>query len=286
VPRPETPRRLSVGVCVLSELAGIVLAFVVSSATVYSAPNVPSEVASPPTLDRFLGAARSAERVTITAEIAQMDAALKAYKERFGSYPPSDFSKLDDTESPQYKALLGHIEHTFPRCNGESEIAAIRKFGVKSPAQALFFWLRGFHADPVHPISGLVNEPNGNMPFFSFDKGRLKYPAGEKACPVYLPDGGGDAPYVFFSAVSYGKQAPFNADYKQGGRGIAKPYRADNADGGGFINPKSFQIISAGADGDYGGGKGSFPSGAGYEAGDKDNLANFSPRTLGDAIPR
>ena len=229
---------------------------------------------------------RQSKENTIIAEIAMMDSAFKAYKERYGSYPPSDFTKLDDAESPQHLAVVLHLAHSFPRCNTESELAAIKKLGVKSPAQALCFWLRGFSSDTEHPISKLLDDPKDNHPFFYLDKARLKYPAGEKSCPVYLPEGGGDAPYVYFSSVSYATQAPFNAAFKQGGKGIARPYRLDKGESGEFANPKSFQIISAGIDGNYGSGKGSFPSGAGYEAGDKDNLTNFALTSLGDAIPK
>lgn len=223
--------------------------------------------------------------VSTTVEIGTMEIAFKAYKERYGSYPPSDFTNLDDADSPQYKALYLHIAKAFPRCNVEAEIAAIKKFGVGSPAQSLCLWLRGFSDDPEHPISKLLDVQNANHPFFPFDPVRLRYPAGESGCPVYLPKGRGDAPYVFFSSVNYATQAPFTADVKQGGRGIARPYRADRPAKYEFMNPNSFQIVSAGADGDYGGGNGSYPSGDGYEAGDNDNLANFAPDTLRDAMP-
>jgi len=219
------------------------------------------------------------------AEISTIDAAFKAYKERYGSYPPSDFTHLDDPTSPQYKAIVAHIAKMFPRCDAAAVVAAIEKYGVKSPAQALCFWLGGFGPDAEHPVSGWLDDPNVDRTnYFAFDNARLRFPEGKTKCPVYLPPEGGDAPYVFFSSASYATQAPFNSDFNQGGKGTAKPYRADST-GGGFVNPNSFQIISAGRDGDYGGGTGSFPSGAGYVTGDKDNRTNFSLGTLDDAIP-
>ena len=181
--------------------------------------------------------------VRTIVEIDTMDTAFKAYKERYGSYPPSDFTNLDDgpvlstatlrhparrrchrgprsitlpppahhgqfrgghlfqikrqpsrlalmsrpekhpnaaaatiesaksslptrrtawpphwsfrlwpasarssgsfsaaaADSPQYNALYLHIAKAFPRCNVEAEIAAIKKFGVGSPAQRCAF---------------------------------------------------------------------------------------------------------------------------------------------------
>lgn len=220
-----------------------------------------------------------------TIEISTMDGAFKAYRERYGSYPPSDFTNLDDANSPQYHVLYQHLATAFPQCNVSAEIAAIKKLGGISPAQALYFWLNGFSADPRQPISKLLSNPGGNVPFYSFDPSRLRYPAGKKACPVYLSLCG-DAPYVFFSAVNYAAQPPFTDKFKQGGRGIARPYRIDGSPGYTFMNPNSFQIISAGPDGDFGGGNGSYPSGDGYESGDKDNLTNFSVSPLRNAIPR
>ena len=120
---------------------------------------------------------------------------------------------------------------------------------------------------------------------FEFDQTRFRYPAGKKAIPVYVPFDGHDAPYLYFSSANYATQSPFSEELNQGGRGTAKPYMSDKA-AGEFINPKSFQIISAGEDGDYGGGAGLFRSGAGYESGDWDNLTNFSDRNLGDSIPK
>jgi hypothetical protein len=165
--------------------------------------------------------------------------------------------------------------------------AAIRKLGITSPAQAVCFWLSGFCENPVHPVSGMQNGPSEKReaPLFDFDTARLRYPAGEETVPVYVPIDGQDAPYLYFSSVNYATQSPFSEVLKQGGRGTAKPCLSDKA-AGQFINPKSFQIISAGADGDFGGGAGSFPSGAGYQSGDNDNLTNLSDKTLADSIPR
>jgi hypothetical protein len=277
--------RLGIEIVALLGLAGAAALCVAEPPPVRNNSAEPAQAASPSLLERFLGARKKAAESAVLSEISQMDSAFKAYKERYGGYPPSDFNKLDDTQSPQYQALVRHIAHAFPHCDAMAEAAAVKKLGVKSPAQALCFWLQGLSPDPEHPVSKLLDDPTARIPMFNFEKARLKYPAGKKQCPVYVSEGGGDAPYVFFSHENYATQTPFNADFKQGGKGIARPYRSDNKDIGEFMNPKSFQIISAGHDGDFGGGKGSFPSGTGYQASDKDNLTNFADGTLGDAIP-
>jgi hypothetical protein len=230
--------------------------------------------------------ARHESRDSTLNEIVRMAAAFDAYKELFGSYPPSDFTKLDDPMSQQYMELAAHLMHTFPRCDCNKEIAAIKELGVGTPAQALCFWLGGFSPDPEHPISRILKFPKERRGLFRFDASRLRSLYGEKKCPVYVPPGGTIAPYLFFSSKNYQSQAPYTSNLKQGGKGIGLPYHADGTTGGRFVKPKSFQIVSAGADGDYGGGKGSFPSGKGYTVGDPDNLTNFADSTLGDAIPK
>ena len=53
-----------------------------------------------------------------------------------------------------------------------------------------------------------------------------------------------------------------------------------------YTNPDTFQIISAGRDGDFGANaeKG-FPLGTNYATGDLDNLTSFHTATLEDAKP-
>ncbi len=224
---------------------------------------------------------------SIKAETAMLDSAFKAYKEKYGQYPPSDFSNLDNPNSPQYVEMADHLRHAFPKADVAKEIAVIRQVGIKTPAQALCFWLSGFSVDSEHPISGLLNNPSGLRlaPLIDFDRSRLRMPKGEKV-PVYVPPYAASAPYVYFASREYSSQAPFDATQsKQGGTGIAAPYKTDGLTAH-FMNSGSFQIISAGMDDDYGGGNGTFPSGKNYANGDYDNITNFSECLLGEAIPK
>ena len=100
----------------------------------------------------LINALARAREGRIIAEIGQLDSAMKAYKERFGSYPPSDFSNVMSPTGP----VAIHIQRAFPRCSVANELAAINSVGGTSltPAQALCFWLSGFTSDPERPISG------------------------------------------------------------------------------------------------------------------------------------
>ena len=250
-----------------------------------------------PVLMNVMAKAREAR---IVAEISAMDGALKAYKERYGSYPPSDFS------STGIGLVQAHLLHAFPRCNISTEMAAIQAAGLStaSPAQALVFWLSGFCSDPEHPVSGhysvsangytTPSPPLALTPFYPFDTTRLT-----GTPPVYAPIDGLGAPYLYFAAQNYATQAAYSAStYGQGGTGVGRPYYLD----GGvstispqflYANPNTYQIISAGLDGDYGDTSAttapspypSYPSGSGYTAGDMDNLTNIIEKNLKDAIP-
>lgn len=241
----------------------------------------------------LIGVLARAREARITSEIAAMESALKAYKERYSSYPPSDFSNATAATGP----IALHLAHAFPHCNAVSEAAAIP--ANLSAAQALVFWLSGFSADVEHPITGA----GARTPFFQFDPTRLigATNAASATTPtwgaVYTPADGLGSPYVYFAAQNYATQAPFNAATAgQGGTGVCRPYYLDTGTSSVspqflYANPNSFQIISAGLDGDFGDTSAtatpnpypSYPSGKGYTQGDMDNLTNFSTSNLKDA---
>ena len=283
----------------------------------------------------------------ILAEIYQLDASFGAYRERYGEYPPSDMTDLTNPSGPVAKhlkklfpdcKLLKASEKDSP---GELDAIALLQNGDKplSPAQALVFWLSGFSSDRKHPISGrLPKDRNGNIdvtgfnwaanapnPLTTFDVGRLTVNGATGShVPVYISVRF-RAPYVYFAAQNYlahwqanyqfpnAAGAPGSAWKGQGGSGNVRPYLHDNFNPSdlrivGFVNPQSFQIISAGVDDDYGGNfqgdaaktGATFPSGIGgsavldgnttpfypYTSGDKDNLTNFSGRNLADSMPQ
>jgi prepilin-type N-terminal cleavage/methylation domain-containing protein len=233
-----------------------------------------------------------AKEAAIGTEIGQLDSALKAYKEKYGSYPPSDLSNV--------AALTQHLARAFPRCNATSEAQAVASFNMTTPAQCLTFFLNGYSSDVEHPVSGLQSNPASQMAaFYPFDKSRFTNPDGSKwngtSVPIYSPSATPGVPYVYFAAQSY--SAHYQATTAPGvatgtGQGYCRPYAIDNPPSGAtganlYCNPSSFQIISAGLDSDYGGAATAapiyYPSGLNSQPGDKDNLTNFSQKNLGDA---
>jgi type II secretory pathway pseudopilin PulG len=266
-----------------------------------------------PVLVQVMARAREAR---ITVEIGTLDMSMKAYKERYGQFPPSDFSAFSSPTGP----IALHLAHCFPRCNVATEVTAIP--GNLSPSQALVFWLSGFYPDPEHPLTGTGTKTS----FFPFDTTRLQTPSSTlapstTAVPVYVPADGLNIPYIYFAAQNYATQigqAGTQGDY-------CMPYVLDNGPIANplnpYANPNSCQIISAGLDGNYGttaarGASGatslcSFPSGKApnpsslyssfndglpdqtaitsgikaYSQPELDNLTNFCSGSLKDSMP-
>lgn len=194
------------------------------------------------------------------------------------------------------------------------------------PAEAIVFWLGGLPAVPGATSSKLLGfSANATTPFvltgsrgsslYAFDESRLVDADGD-GWLEYIPPGINKpsvAPYVYFDAASYQYSAggntyaacyPGTAFPITGGSpsaaftnawGFAVPY-ADTATPTAW-SPKSFQLISAGLDSEYGGGPsdtaGSRPSlplvpKSGTSAvpailqGDWDNQVNFVDTVLED----
>ena len=288
-----------------------------------------------------LPARTKAKEALIVTEISQLDGALKAYKQKYGSYPPSNMANEAEVRRHINKAFpqnLQTTDHIFWKAFYNGTLAHL------SGPQAMVFWLSGFTENPEFPLSTL--QPL--TPEFTFDKARLQfadvfvdeppfngYWDGETLSvdhdgdglydgPFYMPPDSDGAPYAYFHAKHYKglyglgspklptaspmpRYAPESLVGSQTrphpGAGIARPYAVDdNADGipDRFANEDSFQIISAGLDGDYGsrdlGILLLFPTGAGinvstltpadgYMDEDFDNLTNFSSSNLQSAIP-
>jgi prepilin-type N-terminal cleavage/methylation domain-containing protein len=141
-------------------------------------------------------ALRRAKIAAIAVELSQLDAACKAYKEKFGDYPP-DFAGLDNSNNdPSTGAaynvgvqnlILAHISKAFPRYqpgvpsgNTATSLTQWQKLGFDvqagwnidinalSPASALLFFLGG---QPVwrldasnNPISPTISGFNASSP--------------------------------------------------------------------------------------------------------------------------
>ncbi len=210
-------------------------------------------------LTPVIGAALAhGKEAAIQAEIGNLDSAIKAYKERYGAYPPSDMA------TPAVVAQ--HLQRIFPRCNVTLELQAVVALSPNSttpmsPAQALVFWLSGFSNDPEHPITGrlslnLSNNtfqiPNGfnwalnaPAPLMNFSQDRLIINTATNGTgpyvPVYVPSNVLTAPFVYFSSPNYltywnKNPAPIISSFQfpgtvwaaQGGQGGVLPYLQDS----------------------------------------------------------
>jgi prepilin-type N-terminal cleavage/methylation domain-containing protein len=252
-------------------------------------------------------AGKRAKTARIAMEIASLDMALKAYKEKFNEYPP-DFTAIGTDAGKE--VVLRHLARAYPRYPLTGTTAqrwAQFKTGVEAiggidvdqlePSQALVFWLggmpdgadsrnlMGFSANPANPFDTSVTRIG---PFFDFDPERLTYDGSQLR---YFPaaGGGNNVPYVYFK--------PLNGDYTGRICGNARPYWDVRTDT--WVNAKTFQIISGGLDGKFGDviddtKPPDFPTGANFwsdtnepdRLGQHDNITNFSEGgTLEDKMP-
>ncbi|MEN6459427.1 MAG: hypothetical protein ABFC63_10920 [Thermoguttaceae bacterium] len=202
-----------------------------------------------------------ANKTRTTWELRNLNDAVEDFCQQFGDYPP-------DFHDPvaAHRFLVSH----FPKCSPKFFPNVLEQ----SPATALYFWLggpkgNGFSANPVNPFD---DGPRRIGPFIKFAKERLRTVGGGTQ---YLPPGGAGQPYVYFHGGLHGYR-------DNNGWCSAHPYRSsvDNS----WINPHTFQILSAGEDGQFGGGS-HYPAGGDYEQANLDDMANFSSgSTLGNAM--
>jgi len=151
-----------------------------------------------------LSARNRARIAVISLELNQLDMALKAYKEKFGEYPP-DFAGVNitgTTGDAARNAVLRHLAKAFPRYVPAGNDIKTRwdnfandcstwnvnpsNFGDYGPFFALTFWLggravdvvtgtvtgfSGFSANPQNPFD--ITTPSRIGPFFEFDLSRV-----------------------------------------------------------------------------------------------------------------
>jgi prepilin-type N-terminal cleavage/methylation domain-containing protein len=287
-------------------------------------------------------ALEAAKRARIKVEITNLTNAIESYKLKYGDYPPSYFDVSDPNCVATIQRHMQHCfprsnwdtEKNFFPNGGRMTPAQALVFWLtsisKDPARPLSAPTTDrmvfFDFDKTRLVSGIPNQVGGwtvtnNIPAY--------------VPQFYVDQSGKNSPFVYMEARGYfghAIQTPGSSqilvpncypyllepwDLNQNGKidpGTTGPPQQDvQADGSGnwqpssyqkiCANPKSFQIISAGLDGSFGGqglqtsGKNngrnitvyykSFPTGLGYDTtgGDDDNLTNFSEGALGDAKP-
>jgi prepilin-type N-terminal cleavage/methylation domain-containing protein len=236
-------------------------------------------------------ARRSVQRAAIVFEVQSLANAVEQYKTKYGDYPP-DGSDRSVFERHFRKAFpnIASSEFTtlYANANSSSGVAT----AVMDPPEALVFALGGFSADPAHPFTGaggplfvsgnsVQYNVDRNAPLFEFKQGNLTLDASSGVTvssdevllgagsndmlPVYTTGNGRIAPFVYFDSRTYRVGTAFYNFYKPTNvPGVARPYKSDqvnttvnrasNPDGHyRYANDRTFQIISAGLDDDYGG---------------------------------
>jgi prepilin-type N-terminal cleavage/methylation domain-containing protein len=227
-----------------------------------------------------ISALSAARRAQIKTEIDQLDGAVKTYRAKHGSFPPSNG-----------KDLKAHLFNIFPNAIA-ADINQIPD--NMNGAQILVFCLNGYSPDKRKPVGGTGERER----IFEFKRERLQ---GSGFNAVYLAPNTTGTPYVYFNTARYkNKIADSNTlqqiqnveVYTFATNNVCRPYFSSDFPGT-LANEDSFQIISTGLDSEFGQYDSMnpptsaklFPSGANYKSQDQDNLTNFATGTLGDARP-
>ncbi len=220
----------------------------------------------------------SARNAAIKAEIDMLHMAIMNYKNEYGSFPP-----CYDGGSGRVNSHLGKL---FPRAS--QPIASPYQCGLLNPMTALRTWLGGYTDNPQSPITPAADRKK----LFDFDQARCASTdntdnASRLASQlVYYPTGRPESPYLYIAsgttAGSYGLPAAPNvfsvptSTYVPGAASwnvVSINFSSVTAErqvlvtGTSFFNPDTFQILSAGRDGEFG---------------NDDDLSNFWPGTRKD----
>jgi len=270
-------------------------------------------------LPAVTGAYRNARVAQVRVEISSLDTALTDFKTTFNTYPPSRITLYEKgtdwaADTTGSRALIRQIwpEFDFTKdrnLNGVNgfEAAPNGKFTLNG-AECLVFFLGGrldstsgafigFSSNPTDPL-GAGGKSVG--PFFEFKGGGKNWgrttfsgigrvvDINGNGIPEYLdPLSGQTAPYAYLSAYD-GRgynSTDITGPTPASGLSLTNYYRQGTSATGPAWKPKSYQIISAGFDGDHG------PGGAydedsadtqltGTRTAERDNITNFHQSTL------
>ncbi|MFN4259216.1 MAG: type II secretion system protein [Gemmataceae bacterium] len=200
--------------------------------------------------------------VRTKAEIAQMADAMAAFRAHFGNppFPPSQVSLSPN--NPYCRRVWPRAQNLPGTSLSGGQVLVLFLGGMQSGSSGSGRCL-GFSNNPTAPLSGSPNIP----PFYEFRPDRLVGSAGQ----FQYRDGHGGQPYLYFG-VGLGD------GYNVGAINGVSPYRSP---AGAFFNERSFQIISAGENGQFGPGGVYNPSAPNVGAAGRDDLSNFHEARLG-----
>jgi prepilin-type N-terminal cleavage/methylation domain-containing protein len=164
-------------------------------------------------------AKRAARKGVVRAEINDLDLAIKAFKEKFGDYPP-DFGEMAPAQ--RTAAVQRFLQKAFPRYTGTwppapPAVNPLQGYSGQDPATALVFWLggmidangnfAGFSANPANPFELPSVTPSRIQSFFDFDRKRLKMVKVGNTMVIagFMPSNGiaDSHPYLYFRPNYY-----------------------------------------------------------------------------------
>jgi type II secretory pathway pseudopilin PulG len=254
-------------------------------------------------LPAVVGAVNSARRAKIVMEISQLTVGLNTYKETRGEYPPS-FGEDYSSSNRNQTAMERHLQRCYPKMSAANKSFFYDNIAPNiDQAEALPFWLSLTTEDPANPFfnftsTGMSN-PRPFKAFYEFDVKRMEPnpttvpddPSGNDVngvsgidVPVFLAPNARETPYIYMESRTYQRH------YQNPPLGVTVPYYNElNGAMAGWMNPKGFQIVCAGLDGNFGGTSTSsyktFPNDRNGVSNlyDRDNLTNLSNKTVGDS---
>jgi prepilin-type N-terminal cleavage/methylation domain-containing protein len=271
-----------------------------------------------------LGVARTAtQEAALVAEVNTLTKSLQAMKTNYQVDFPPDFSirVSPATQQPitQQQQIDQFLSRMFRYRNPATDVPRQlgggpqpQMFELLDPAEALYFWLRGFTNDPQHPLFGpMASNPDlvERTSLFEFDKTRL-LDKDNDGWLEYYPRFGQERPYLYFVHYNYVAnfaKVPNDLAYHLGTASgttqlAPRPYLSTLASAqpdatikNHYAAPDMFQIICAGLDNDFGLQVANsnltdylpfcYPTGPYPDKAHLDNVTSFAEETLEDALP-
>lgn len=227
-----------------------------------------------------------------STNLKNLDAALVAYKEKYSDFPPdfTDCFTASGTPFKPWTSTVAylHLRKVFPRI-AQDDLVLMGLLCMRElndplridPAEAIVFWLGGFSKNPKFPITGpggpivvgqgfnaanpdftlLAWNPDRNEPLFDFPSARRgPDPDVDVATalrdirlgPTFLQNIDTRTPYVYFDSRTYAAPSAIypTPAHSVPAWGFVRPYFSFRNKK--FVEPDTYQLISAGADGAFG----------------------------------